>query len=124
MKSSKDLHSEHPVCFWMKKKEWKFIEEHREKHPAGVSQRRRFWGDLIGAFQYLKMVYKRDGEGLLNTFPTAAEKPPPTHILEVLMHSKAFSLSHTRKHNILIHFCFTLKNVIFHLENPEELISY
>lgn len=37
-----------------KKKEREFIEEHRKKHPVGASQRRRFWGDLLGAFQYNK----------------------------------------------------------------------
>lgn len=56
------------------KKDWYFIEEHRKKHPVRVSQRRRFWGDLVGALQHLKRVYKRDGERLLDTFPTCCRK--------------------------------------------------
>ncbi|PKU32181.1 hypothetical protein llap_17513 [Limosa lapponica baueri] len=27
-------------------------------------EKRRFWGDLMAAFQYLKGAYRRDGEGL------------------------------------------------------------
>ena len=28
-------------------------------------EKRRFWGDIIAAFQYLKEVYRKTGEGLL-----------------------------------------------------------